>query len=55
MTCQSGAGGGLQIRSEGWNPSAVRKGWESWGCSAWRRLQGDLRAAASAWRGLKES
>ena len=23
--------------SEGWNPSAVRKGWKSWGCSAWRR------------------
>ena len=23
--------------SEGWYPSAVRKGWESWGCSAWRR------------------
>jgi len=21
--------------SKGWNPSAVRKGWESWGCSAW--------------------
>ena len=21
--------------SEGWNPSAGRKGWESWGCSAW--------------------
>jgi len=20
-----------------WNPSAGRKGWESWGCSAWRR------------------
>ncbi|KAK4831333.1 hypothetical protein QYF61_016822 [Mycteria americana] len=23
--------------SEGWNTSAVEKGWESWGCSAWRR------------------
>jgi len=23
--------------SEGWNISPVRKGWESWGCSAWRR------------------
>jgi len=23
----------------------MRKGWESWGCSAWRRLQGDLIAA----------
>jgi len=21
----------------GWNPSAGRKGWESWGCSAWGR------------------
>jgi len=26
-----------QQRSEGWNPSAGRKGWGSWGCSAWRR------------------
>ena len=26
-----------QQRSEGWNPSAGRKGWESWGCSAWGR------------------
>ena len=25
----------LSAGSEGWNPSAVRKGWESWGCSAW--------------------
>ena len=24
-----------QQRCEGWNPSAGRKGWESWGCSAW--------------------
>ena len=23
--------------SEGWNPSAGRTGWESWGCSAWGR------------------
>jgi len=23
--------------AEGWNPSAGRKGWESWGCSAWGR------------------
>jgi len=22
---------------EGWNTSALRKGWETWGCSAWRR------------------
>ena len=26
-----------QKLSEGWNISAMRKGWESWGCSAWRR------------------
>jgi len=26
-----------QQRSEGWSTSAVRKGWESWGSSAWRR------------------
>ena len=23
--------------SEGWNTSPVRKGWDSWGCSAWKR------------------
>ena len=28
--------------SEGWSTSPVRKGRESWGCSAWRRLQGEL-------------
>jgi len=28
---------GPQQRSEGWSTSAVRKGWESWDCSAWRR------------------
>jgi len=22
---------------EGWNTSHMRKGWKSWGCSAWRR------------------
>jgi len=23
--------------SQGWNTSSMKKGWESWGCSAWRR------------------
>jgi len=27
----------IQLYNEGWNPSAGRKGWESWDCSAWRR------------------
>ena len=28
---------GWQKWSEGWSTSPVRKGWESWDCSAWRR------------------
>ena len=41
--------------SEGWNTAPIRKGWESWGCSVWRRegcgetwLQ-----PFSTWRGLR--
>ena len=30
---------------EGWSSSAMERRWESWGCSAWRRLHGDLIAA----------
>lgn len=30
--------GGLRKWSEGWNMSLTKLGWESWGCSAWRRL-----------------
>jgi len=43
--------------SKGWSTSAVRKGWESWGCSAQRREgSGEtLEKPASAWRGLRES
>ena len=36
-TCWSGSRGGPQKWSEGWNTSPIRQGWESWGCSAWRR------------------
>ena len=36
-SCWSRSRGGPQRWSEGWNISPVRKGWESWGCSAWRR------------------
>ena len=38
--------------SEGWNTSAVRKGWESWGCSAWRRegSRKSLLEPFSTWR-----
>ena len=35
-TCWSRSRGGPQKWSEGWNTSPVGKGWESWGCSAWR-------------------
>ena len=27
---------------EAWNISLKRKGWEAWGCSAWRKLKGNL-------------
>lgn len=27
----------LWTRLEGWNPSPMRKGWEAWGCSSWRK------------------
>ena len=39
--------GGPQRWPEGWNTASVRKGCESWGCSAWRRedSRGDLIAA----------
>jgi len=36
-SCGSGARGGPSNDPRGWNPSAVRKGWESWGCSVCRR------------------
>ena len=44
-SCWSGSRGGPQRWSEGWSTSPSRKGWESWGCSAWRRQWGDLIAA----------
>jgi len=40
---------------EDWNPSAGKKGWENCGCSAWRRLQGDLTAAFQYLKGLQDS
>jgi len=36
-TCWSRFRGGPQKRSEGCSTSPVRSGWESWGCSAWRK------------------
>jgi len=27
----------VEVCSKGWSTSPTRKGWESWGCSAWRR------------------
>ena len=39
-TCYSVSRGGLQKGSKGWNTSPMRTDWESWGCSAWRRLWG---------------
>jgi len=43
--------------SEGWSTSAVRKGWECWGCSAWRREgSGEtLEQPSSAWKACKEA
>lgn len=37
QTCWSAPRRGQQKWSKGWNTSPVRTGWESWGCSAWRR------------------
>ena len=51
--------------SEGWYPSAGRRGWESWGCSAWRREgsretllqpsvpEGDLKEGEAFYQGLQ--
>ena len=36
-TCWSRSRGGPQKSSEGWSASSIRKGWESWGCSVWKR------------------
>ena len=41
-SCRSRARGGTQKWCEGWSTSSMRTGWESWGCSACRRLRGDL-------------
>ena len=56
-TCWSWSRGGPQKWSEDWNTSAVRKGWDSWGCAACRREgSGDtLKQPSSTWRGLEES
>ena len=35
-SCWSRSRGGPQRSSKGWSTSPMRKGWESWGCSAWR-------------------
>ena len=34
--------------SKGWSTCAKGKGCKSWGCAAWRRCQGDLRAPSNA-------
>ena len=48
--------GGPQRWSEGWSNSAVRTGWGSWGCSAWRREGSGvtLEQPSSTFRGLQE-
>jgi len=47
----------LQGLSEGWNPSAGRKGWESWGWAAWRGegCGETLEQPGSAWRGCERA
>jgi len=39
--------------SEGWSTSPMRTGWESWGCSAWRRegTRETLQQPSSTWGG----
>ena len=52
--CWSGSRGGPRKWSEGWSTSPMRTGWESWGCSAWRREgcgETSLRPPSN-WRGL---
>ena len=52
-TCWSRSREWPQKCSEGWNTSPVRKGLDSWGCSAWRR-EGSRDASLcpfSTWRG----
>ena len=52
-TCCSGSRGEPRKSAEGWNTSAMRKCWESWGCSAWRRerCRETLLRPSSTWRG----
>ena len=52
-TCWRGSRGGPRKLSEGWNTSPMRKGWESWGYSAFRRQDfGDTTyEPSSTWRG----
>ena len=42
---------------ESWNTSATRTGWESWGCSAWRRegSRETLSQPSSTWRACKKA
>lgn len=44
-TCQSRSRRVPWKLLEGWNTSPLKKGWESWCCLPWRRLQGDLTVA----------
>lgn len=36
-SCWSGSKGEPWVRSEGWNTSPVKKDWDNWACSAFRR------------------
>ena len=55
-TCWRGSRGGPQKFSERWNTSPMRRGWASWGCSAWGRegCRDTLEQPSSTWRGLQE-
>jgi len=52
-TCWSMSRGGPQKWSKGWNSSPMGTGWESWGCSAWRREGSEVtwEWPFSIWRG----
>ena len=51
QNCWSQSRGGTWRYLEGWSSSPVKTGWESWGCSAWRRegSRGTLYQPSSTW------
>lgn len=52
--CWSKSRGGHKYDQRAGAP-VLRTGWDSWGCSVWRRYQGDFRAPSTVLKGLQES